>query len=301
VSTPENGTPNRRAAEIWAGVCGRTVETVVGYEVEPELETPKVGEIVMLRAAITNREGCASETFTVEVDLPSGIEHVPGQAHACSTTNNASFVCLLQPETGTSGGNARSYGAATLGRNQTFFLTIPIRFTSPFEGAPLRVFTRGSNANVNAFVLADAPYQDPQARNGDDIVVLGSPLSFQNVLPVAFSRGDGSFGTTSYLVTDFAEWAKTPGVKRVSGDFDGDGFTEVALLGVPGWATIPIAWTRGNGRFTVTNQWVGFAFKCRAHRRRRRSRRSRRCSSARARASDRSSRRTRRQARSTRV
>jgi hypothetical protein len=43
-------------------------------------------------------------------------------------------------------------------------------------------------------------------------------------------------------------------VKVVVGDFDGDGRTDLALTGVTGWATIPVALSNGDGSFTITNQ-----------------------------------------------
>jgi hypothetical protein len=72
-------------------------------------------------------------------------------------------------------------------------------------------------------------------------------------IPVATSNGDGSFTVTNLPVSNFAGWAATPGVKILTGDFDGDGRTDIALTGGAGWATIPVATSNGDGSFTVTN------------------------------------------------
>jgi hypothetical protein len=76
-------------------------------------------------------------------------------------------------------------------------------------------------------------------------------------IPVAFSNGDGSFSVTNAFVGDFAAWA-SPGVKKLVGDFNGDGKTDIALIGGTGWNTLPVAFSNGDGTFTVTNRDVGF-------------------------------------------
>ncbi|GID28073.1 FG-GAP repeat domain-containing protein [Paractinoplanes brasiliensis] len=80
--------------------------------------------------------------------------------------------------------------------------------------------------------------------------------------PVAFSNGDGTFRVTN---TDgvgvfSSEWAQVPGGRAVTGDFNGDQHTDIALL--PGqnmswWSTIPVALSYGDGRFRVVNNSVG--------------------------------------------
>jgi FG-GAP-like repeat len=72
-------------------------------------------------------------------------------------------------------------------------------------------------------------------------------------IPVVASNGDGSFTVTNLPVTNFAAWAATPGVTALTGDFNGDGRTDIALVGGAGWATIPVATSNGDGSFTVTN------------------------------------------------
>jgi hypothetical protein len=45
------------------------------------------------------------------------------------------------------------------------------------------------------------------------------------------------------------------------GDFNGDGRADIALTGVPGWTSVPVAFSDGAGGFFVTNQLASsFAF-----------------------------------------
>ena len=48
--------------------------------------------------------------------------------------------------------------------------------------------------------------------------------------------------------------AATPGVQVLTGDFNGDGRTDIALTGVAGWASIPVALSNGDGTFQVVNR-----------------------------------------------
>jgi hypothetical protein len=37
----------------------------------------------------------------------------------------------------------------------------------------------------------------------------------------------------------------------VAGDFNGDGFSDIALVGAPGWTRIPVALSLGDGYFNA--------------------------------------------------
>jgi hypothetical protein len=94
--------------------------------------------------------------------------------------------------------------------------------------------------------------------NGDgktDIALTGSP--WWNTLPVACSNGNGSFTVTNIFVGDFAAWSANREATKLTGDFNGDGKTDIALIGPAGWNTVPVAFSNGNGTFTVTNRYVG--------------------------------------------
>jgi hypothetical protein len=92
--------------------------------------------------------------------------------------------------------------------------------------------------------------------NGDgrsDIALTGGPG--WGSIPVAFSNGDGSFSVSNAGVADFPAWA-TEGSSPVAGDFNGDGRWDVALTGGPGWGSIPVAFSNGDGTFNVSNAGV---------------------------------------------
>jgi hypothetical protein len=77
-------------------------------------------------------------------------------------------------------------------------------------------------------------------------------------IPVAMSQGDGRFlVTNAYVGADFNAWARTPGAKALTGDFNKDGYADIALTGGTGWASIPVAFSVGGGIFWVANSYVG--------------------------------------------
>ena len=107
--------------------------------------------------------------------------------------------------------------------------------------------------------------------NKADIVLIGG--AGWGTLPLAFSNGDGTFRVTNSAdcvkpsrlgclvltpsVHDFAVWAQSPKVKVLVGDFNHDGLTDIALTGVAGWNTLPVAFSNGDGTFRVTNLAIG--------------------------------------------
>ena len=86
-----------------------------------------------------------------------------------------------------------------------------------------------------------------------DIALTGA--SGWDAIPVAFGRGAGKFQVTVTKVDHphFTAWANVAGVKPLAGDFNGDGRTDIALSSGPGWTTVPVAASNGDGTFAVTN------------------------------------------------
>ena len=84
-----------------------------------------------------------------------------------------------------------------------------------------------------------------------DIALIGA--TGWTSIPMALSNGDGTFTITNNSSPLFASWAAGPGVHIITGDFTGNGRTDIALIGVAGWTSIPMALSNGDGTFTITN------------------------------------------------
>ena len=70
---------------------------------------------------------------------------------------------------------------------------------------------------------------------------------------MAFSNGDGTFNVTNAALANFPGWTALAGAKIFVGDFNGDGKTDIGVTGVAGWGSVPLAFSNGDGTFTVTN------------------------------------------------
>ena len=117
-------------------------------------------------------------------------------------------------------------------------------------------FTNYWATSPNVKVLAGDFDGDGRA----DVALTG--VSGWGTIPVAFATSNGSFRVTNNSPdwTDFTTWAAAPGVSAVTGDFDGDGRTDIALVGGDGSFSIPVAFSNGDGSFHVTDQPVYYTF-----------------------------------------
>ena len=96
--------------------------------------------------------------------------------------------------------------------------------------------------------------------NGDgrtDLALVRTTSGWSSV-PVAFAKSGGGFEVENLPASDFAAWARAGDVRVRSGDFNGDGLTDLALVRrTAGWSSVPVAESNGDGSFTVTNRGVG--------------------------------------------
>ncbi|MGY0231707.1 M4 family metallopeptidase [Longispora urticae] len=145
-------------------------------------------------------------------------------------------------------GDGRSDLALTGGAG---WASVPVAFGN---GAGSFSVTNNGVANFPAWAATAGVQAVSGDFNGDgraDIALAGG-AGWASV-PVAFSNGNGTFNVTNAGVANFPGWAATPGVKLVAGDFNGDGRADLALTGGAGWASLPVAFSNGNGTFNVTN------------------------------------------------
>lgn len=61
------------------------------------------------------------------------------------------------------------------------------------------------------------------------------------------------FSVSNNVHNEFPSLAQGATVKAVSGDFDGNGTADIALVGGDQWWTVPLAFSYGNGWFGITN------------------------------------------------
>ena len=86
----------------------------------------------------------------------------------------------------------------------------------------------------------------------DDLALTGA--GGWGTIPVALkSRSGIGFRIENWAVADFPGWAAYPGVQVLSGDFDEDGWGDIALVGGPHWTTIAVAYSKPPGIFIVRN------------------------------------------------
>jgi hypothetical protein len=137
-------------------------------------------------------------------------------------------------------------------------MTGPAHWTSIPVAASYGNGTFGiSNAPVSIFPGYAA---DPKAEliSGDfnkdgwtDLALTGSEN--WNYIPLAVSTGSGGFTPLFHQSATFLDWSAAQGAVPLSGDFDNDGYADIALTGGAGWFSLPVAFFRGGGVVQVTN------------------------------------------------
>ena len=89
--------------------------------------------------------------------------------------------------------------------------------------------------------------------NGDGRtdIAFHNPGSDWRTVPVLLANGDGTWTSSN---APAPSWANEPGVVALTGDYDGDGRTDIAFHS-PGrhWNTVPIITANGNGTWTSSN------------------------------------------------
>jgi hypothetical protein len=248
-------------------VTGSPTTLVAGYVVDPALELPRIGDGTVLHGMARANANCGDD-ITLEFFIPPGAHFDASRSVVCNIISSTNVVTPLpvggpnfcrQISEAAIGG---AFGGRVFGRlsglslGNTFEVRVPIVFDQQFDDTALGVSANTLFGGIHANVLANAPFQPAlnQFAIGEDIGLLGSS---DVGLPVAFSNGDGSFTVTTRGGGDFPAWSRTPGVQRLSGDFNRDGLLDYALVGGPNWQSIPVAFSDGNGKFTITNSFVG--------------------------------------------
>jgi hypothetical protein len=130
--------------------------------------------------------------------------------------------------------------------------TIPVAFTDPSHPGQYR----GTNKTDGGFSAFYQPGFVPVSGdfNGDgyaDIALVG-PTNWQSI-PIALSNGDGTFQYSNGSDGGLAQYYVS-GFRPIAGDFNCDGLTDIALIGVSSWTNIPVAFSTGdeNGDFTLS-------------------------------------------------
>ena len=90
--------------------------------------------------------------------------------------------------------------------------------------------------------------------NGDgrtDFALCG--ISDWREFPIAFSNGDGTVNVVSRPAGGISKWSGNMYAEVLTGDFNTDGYDDVAITGVPGWVTVPLVFSNGDGTFVDVN------------------------------------------------
>jgi len=184
----------------------------------------------------------ADNTFTgTRLPLPpgfSGIINVPGIERIVSDFNGDGRMDLAFFKTG--------------------YATVPVLLSNgdgSFRGSSWKL-----EGYKDAFNSADVEKVVGDF-NGDGLPDIAAFKRGYTSVPILFSLGNGQFYATKQpMPAGFSSSFNDDGVRHVTGDFNGDGLTDLAAFR-QGYTTIPLLYSRGSGAFTGIrkNMPSGFA------------------------------------------
>jgi hypothetical protein len=161
-----------------------------------------------------------------------------------------------QVVTGDFNGNGRTGLAAAGGFwSGGLWNTVPVAYANGSGGWTIN----NAGTNFNYYVNKGAGRVIAGDFNGDgktDLAALNSNTTF-SFIPLIFNQGNGTWSNTYGYVSDMANLGYAPYV--FTGDFNGDGYTDIAATGVNWWNTIPVAFSNGDGSFVFKNYPSSFA------------------------------------------
>jgi hypothetical protein len=238
----------RRVSGAWQAVSGAAISISAW------------GGTIAVIGTDNNRYVWNSSQFTLTAGRPAGI--TPTQVYNGTVMDSLGRIWDLSP------GVVKGRGDIT-GDKRT---DIALLGGSGWNAIPIAISTGGGSFNAVSNVYSTfanwAQYTGAQAVSGDfngdgmsDIALVGG--AGWTSIPVALSNGDGTFAppvnVTTTDSTNFETYAHQGG-KAIAGDFNGDGFADIALTGPAGWSTIPIAFSNGDGTFSVTNGGTDYSY-----------------------------------------
>jgi hypothetical protein len=200
--------------------------------------------------------------------VPVASDYVNGNFGVTNSGSDLSGLASqtsLAPVAGDFNGDSLSDLAVAGGAGWSGFFVYPSSVLDPNQGT--YAFAATTPTTLDGFSPTTADFElyatqatqllagDFDGDGCDDLALVGG--AGWTTIPVAFSYcGTSTWMVKNTPVANFPTFAVQPGATAVSGDFDGDGRTDIALVGGVGWGSIPVAFSQGDGSFFVTNASV---------------------------------------------